>query len=114
MQKKTVITIQSIRTDECFQLFWDKVLKMTEGKGINDPVLPRKRKHPKRYEDCEAANEYETPFLMYRRIYYEALDWLTTSISTRFDQPGYRLSCIWLFTKFVIGSSEQKRIMLLV
>ncbi len=65
--KKTVITIQSIRTDECFQLFWDKVLKMTEGKGINGPVLPRKRKRPKRYEDGEATNEYdETPFLMYR------------------------------------------------
>ncbi len=30
---------------------------------------------------------------MYRRIYYEAIDLLITSITTRFDQPGYRAYC---------------------
>ena len=41
-------------------------------------------------EDGEAPNEYdETPVSMYTRIYYEALDLFITSITTRFDQPGY-------------------------
>jgi len=67
---------------------------MSEGKDIDDPVLFRKRKHLKQYEDGEAPNEYdETPVSMYKRIYYEALDFLITSITTWFNQPGYHAYC---------------------
>ncbi len=91
---KTVVTIQIIRNEECFQLFWENVSKMAERKDISGPVLPRKRKRPRRYEESEAPHEYdETPFSMYKRIYYEALDLLISSITSRFDQPGYRAHC---------------------
>ena len=29
----------------------------------------------------------------YRRIYYEAIDMITTCINSRFDQPGYKIYC---------------------
>ena len=91
---KTVITLQSIRSDESFKNFWGKVKALTSKNDICDPVLPRRRKRPRRYEEGEAPHEFdETPEGMYRRVYFEALDLLVQSINARFDQPGYQVYC---------------------
>ena len=46
---------------------------------------------PKRFDTRKALPEYPTSVKdMYRQHYYEALDLATTSITERFDQPGYR------------------------
>ena len=44
--KLTVKTLQSIRSEEMFDLFWGKVIKMSEDLGVNSPILPRQHKRP--------------------------------------------------------------------
>ena len=45
----TVKTIQSLRTDEKFVLFWTKVERVVNDVDVEYPSLPRKRKAPKRW-----------------------------------------------------------------
>ncbi len=92
--EKTVITVQTIRNDECFEKFWKKVNVLPSKYDINDPVLPRRRKHPSRFEEGQAPHTFaDTPKDMFRKFYYEAFDLLIQSINNRFDQPGYRAYC---------------------
>ena len=84
-------TLQGMRTDENFVLFWQKVNQMASTLEVCDPILPRKRKVPKRLEIGSAPPEYcSEPKDLYRRIYFEGLDLLVQAIGDRFDQPGYR------------------------
>ena len=45
-----ICTLQSIRCDANFELFWKKVTDFAEELDVDDPVLPRQRKRPRRYE----------------------------------------------------------------
>ena len=88
----TVRTLQSIRTDENFLLFWKSTSQKASKLGISESTLPRQRKRPRRYED--GASEGDVPESVenfYKRIYYEALDLIICGIKQRFDQPGYKL-----------------------
>ena len=59
---------------------------------VDDPVLPRKQKIPRRFEKGNAPPEYNSTLKgMYRRVYYEALDRLVQAIKDRFNQIGYRM-----------------------
>ncbi len=92
--EKTVATLQGIRNDDSFESFWEKVTVLASRNGVNDPILPRRRKRPSRFEEGQAPHSYAvTPKDMYRVIYFEAFDLLVQSINTRFDQPGYRAYC---------------------
>ena len=42
----TCLTLERIRTNECFDEFWEKVLQLARQHDINEPTLPRKRKVP--------------------------------------------------------------------
>ena len=44
-----VKTMESLRTEDSFKLFCAKALKMGSDIGVDEPVLPRRRKAPKRY-----------------------------------------------------------------
>jgi len=46
----TVRTLKSIRSDEKFLLFWKLTKQKASKLDIKEPVLPRQRKHPRRYE----------------------------------------------------------------
>ena len=71
---KTVVTLQSIRNDESFNNFWQKVNSLASKDDINDPILPRKRKRPGRFEEGQGPYAFDqTPKDMYRKIYFEAL-----------------------------------------
>ena len=84
-------TLQGMRTDENFVLFWQKVNQMASTLEVSDPILPLKRKVPKRLEISSAPPGYcSEPKDHYRRIYFEGLDLLVQAIADRFDQPGYR------------------------
>ena len=47
----TVKTLQSIRTDECYDAFWDLVLRGHQEVDVDDPKLPLKRKIPWRLDE---------------------------------------------------------------
>ena len=43
----TVKTLQLLRSDEHFDLFWSTVNMKAKALEISEPILPRKRKRPK-------------------------------------------------------------------
>ena len=91
MADMTKRTLHGIRDEQSFDLFWEKVSTMASDVDVNDPVLPRKRKVPKRFEQGNAPAEFHsTPKSHYRQVYYEALDLLVQAIEDRFNQSGYR------------------------
>ena len=46
----TTKTLESLRTDENFCLFWQKIEQMRSQLDIDEPQLPRRRKAPRRFE----------------------------------------------------------------
>ena len=54
-----VKSLQTIRNEDSFNLFWLKVLKSAESFEL-EPKLPRQRKRPRRYEEGEASCEFHT------------------------------------------------------
>ena len=88
--KMTLKTLSSLRSEENFEFFWERVTKTAKDLDISDPLLPQQRKMPKRYEIGNAQPEFvATPDHYFKCIYFEALDLITTCISERFDQPGF-------------------------
>ena len=88
----TKLTFQSIRSDQCFDLFWNYLETRRLSIDVPDPTLPRRRKVLRRFETGEAAPEYLTNVKdHYRRIYYQAIDLITTAIANRFDQKGFQM-----------------------
>lgn len=87
----TVKTLQSIRTEANFDLFWDKVELERKQLGVGDPCLPRKRKRPRRFETGRSEGEFHTvPKDFFRQAYFESFDLAISCITDRFDQPGYK------------------------
>ena len=85
----TCRTIQKLRDDDSFDLFWLKVTKTSESLDI-EPLLPRQRKRPRRYEDGLADGEFHGDVKVYfRQHYFEAIDLIVNCIKDRFQQPGY-------------------------
>ena len=90
--KQTIRTLEKMRADEQFTLFFEYVNKVRENTHTDEPTLPRKRKMPSRFEEGQ-DDVYHSPTVeeRYRRIYFEVLDLAVSSIKERFDQPGYVL-----------------------
>ena len=89
---KTVQTLRYVRTDQCFDLFWEKVLRKAKSKNVDDPVLPRQHKMPVRFEIGHAPPEFPaTPKDFFRQKYFEAVDHITNAIRGRFDQDDFRV-----------------------
>ena len=88
----TVRTLKAMRTEASFDLFFELVNRFQELTGTDPPVLPRKRRAPQRYEVGSAEGSHSTTVKdLYRCQYYEVLDIAITSITNRFDQPGYAM-----------------------
>jgi len=88
----TVHTLNSIRTDDNFLLFWKLIKQKASDLKVEEPVLPRGRNHPRRYEDGASEGEFlESVEDLYRRMYFEALDLVVCGIKGHFDQPGYKV-----------------------
>ncbi|XP_003389518.1 PREDICTED: zinc finger MYM-type protein 1-like [Amphimedon queenslandica] len=74
------------RNESAFHLFYQCVV--WEAKEFtDDPVLPRPRKVPKRYDDGSSIHVFENPEQLYRKKYYKAIDLIIAEIDRRFDQP---------------------------
>ena len=75
-----------------FKLFWEKQVEHAIQIGISEPVLPRKRKAPKRFE--VGSGEGVTPSSAenhYKVIYFEAIDTVIACIRGRFHQKGFQM-----------------------
>ncbi|XP_073257992.1 zinc finger MYM-type protein 1-like [Porites lutea] len=60
---------------------------------LQDPVPPRKRKVPSRFELGQQQTHYfpQTAKDHYKQIYFEAIDFATTAITARFDQKDFKV-----------------------
>ncbi len=66
----TVKTLQSLRTDENFELFWKKIDIKRQELDVAEPQLDRKRKVPKRFDHGSAQAEHPVSAKSeYRRIF---------------------------------------------
>ena len=88
--KKTVQTLQSMRTDSHFEEFWRSTTRAADKAGVSEPTMPRRRKIPRRLDEGTAAAEFpESVPDLFRQVYFEALDLLVTCIQERFNQEDY-------------------------
>ena len=88
--KMTVQTLQSMRSDDTFRLFIQHVNVLRQRIGTEEPLLPRKRRAPVRFETGEGPCFHSSDVeYHYCRIYFEVLDLIVSSITQRFNQPGY-------------------------
>ncbi len=89
---KVLDTLRKDRNDEGFAMFWQALMIRKENfPEIADPVLPRKRKIPQRFEDGSTGHFFETPEDHYRKIFYEAYDNVINGIEVRFDQEDFKI-----------------------
>ena len=83
-------TLNSMRTDSSFELFWTKVTSMQNSLEVNDPILPRKRKTPSRLDTGTGEGHYPSdPKQLFRQQYFACLDLIIAFIKDRFDQPSF-------------------------
>ena len=90
----TVKTLRLIRNDSSFEGFWKLVQSEKERLEVDDPALPRKKRRQTRIDDhFYSDTTYNPPTVeeMYRKIYYEAIDYAISTITDRFDQPDYEV-----------------------
>ena len=97
----TIKTMQGMRNDRDFDLFYETVTKSASSIDfVSIPTAPRKRKRPKYdilqfLEDnprCSGEAYYpETAHAHFKAIYFEAIDIIVSSIKERFEQPAFKI-----------------------
>ena len=106
-----VTTLQSIRSENEFNLFWNKVKQFGEKHKIEKPHLPHRKNIPNRYVIGKAAGEHpENVEEEYRRQYFAALDSIITCIKERFEQKDYEMYATLeqLLIKAILGESFEE------
>lgn len=87
-------SLNGIRKDQKFDNIWETTIIAAKDFDLDnqEPEVPRKRKLPKRFdENANTAYFPASPKEKYRRIYYEVIDQIISSIDTRFDSETYEI-----------------------
>ena len=66
-------TLEKIRNDVCFDMFWDRVILLQKKFEVNDPILPRKRKALRQYGSGSEGHFHESPKNLFRQEYFLCL-----------------------------------------
>ena len=92
MYRLTKDVLKKIRNDDCFATFYQTVLRKKQLHGsITEFEVPRNKRAPGRFKVGTGTPFFPvTPEQVYRRIYFEALDLIVSSIEERFDQPSFK------------------------
>ena len=75
----------SMRSEAAFSAFYQDVLKASSGL-TDEPILPRPRRLPRRFDEGARPHHYTSPEEKYRQAYFEALDNADGEVEKRFDQ----------------------------
>ena len=87
----TCNTLECLQNQESFSLLWGKVSGMQEKLQIDQAMLPRRRKAPRRFEVGDGQGTFtETVQDYFRAEYYVVIDAALACIRQRFNQPGYQ------------------------
>ena len=92
VSRACVTTLKSIRSENKFNLFWNKVKQFAEKHKIDGLHLPRRKNIPNRYMIGKAAGEHpDNVEEEYQRQYYAALGSVVTCIKERFEQKDHEM-----------------------
>ena len=78
--KITECYLRKLRSDQEFNQFFEKVTKSSQDL-TSEPVLPRKRKIPKRVDEGSDPHQYHSPKDYFRHQYFLALDEVANELS---------------------------------
>ena len=102
-----VATLQSICSDDNFDLFWKRISEMAGEKEIDEHVPPRRRKLPRRYNGSHEGDFPDTIEDHYKRLNLVII----CGIKKRFDQPGYKVySQLKLLVKGAKGEQYEEEL----
>ena len=83
-------TLEKDRCEKSFDLYWESMNKKKEHLNIDEPILPRQRKLPKRFDQFQESSHFPNHAKdEYRRIYLNVYDNVINRIKERFDQPDF-------------------------
>ena len=85
----TVTTLEGMRSDASALTFLNLVKALQHKLDVDEAVVPRQRKLPRRLDDGAPGFCHDSVESFYRASYFEAIDLAISSIRDRFDQPGY-------------------------
>jgi hypothetical protein len=106
--RDSVATLQSIRNDEHFALFYAKVERFSKEHDVGGPKLSRRRNPSQKtiesfYMESATSTPHhpQTPEDDYRQKYFECVDLIVQCIKDRFDQEDFQMyaSCEQLLLK---------------
>ena len=88
LEEMTCLTLRGMKTEQAFDLFFQRLELLLHQASVAEPSLPRSRKLPKwlEYGDGEAFHS-STVEEHYRRKYFEVLDLEVCSITTQSFWP---------------------------
>jgi len=100
----TVKALNSLRTVQNFNLFYEKVKKFARDHGVDEPSLPRNRQARVVIENFFSKTKSaapKNPEEEYRRIYYQGIELVVAFIKERFDQEDFKMyaTCEQLLVK---------------
>lgn len=97
--------IQSFKgmRDSGYDNLWEKVEELKKKLNVEDAILPRTRKAPRRLENSE-VHIFQTSKDYYRKVYFEILDTVITSLEDRFNSET--MNFLNLCENFVIGENN--------
>ena len=71
LARLTLEVLQSLRDSDRYSAFYSRVVEEQSRFGVTDPVLPRKRRTPQRFEVGSSAGDFHlTPESYYRQIFF--------------------------------------------
>ena len=86
----TLSSLKEQRSDTHFDKVWEELLAKATEFDCEEPVLPRRRRAPKRIDEATSTTHFDaTPEDMYHRYYFEILDTLTGEIECRFESSSF-------------------------
>ena len=88
--KLTESYLHRLRSNKECKKFYQKVLEVSKDL-TEEPVLPRKRKIPRRINNGADPHQHETPEDLHCQHYFQALDEVANELSRRFDQQDIKV-----------------------
>ena len=92
--RQVVHTLEDLKSEENFALFWRKVKLDASNKDIEEPQLPRRRKKTPKFREffnISSQGDAETVEELYKKYYFDALSSTIKNIKDRFDQPDFEM-----------------------
>jgi hypothetical protein len=83
-----------LRNDNSFKVLWESVITEADSIGIEQPVLPRQRRIPRRLDDGSSQSQYNDEIVedCYRRLYFAAVSSAIVCLTDRFKSHAFQMA----------------------